>query len=181
MNKMNGRYYTRSRQGGFTLVEIAIVVVFIALLMIGAAAAPRITAGIRANKESDNLRAMYTAVQKKFSERPNFSTFNDAYVISFDLAPAEMINGAALQNRWGGTVVAAPTTFTNANDAFQWTHTGIPTRECKALGLELGTTYDRITINGTVVKTPGAAVTETAVATQCDSTNSNTMIFAGSK
>lgn len=170
-------------QKGFTLVELMLVVVLggaiIATVII---AAPRVKAGIQADKDMNTIPDIMANVQGHYSLKPSFNGLTNTIANSYKLIPDDMNGGAGtITNRYGGAVTLAPATVTAADDSFSISYGGVPSRVCLKVVPQLSPQFLNVSVNGTVVKATGGALNETTAATQCNSTEANTLFFTASK
>lgn len=168
---------------GFTLVELMIVIVLGGLVIaVAVAAAPRIKANIQGNKDMADIPDIVGNVQAHYSLKTSFSTLTNTIVTSYKLVPDDMIVAAGtISNRYGGTVTLAPATISVANDSFTISYGGVPSRVCLKIVPQLAPQFLNASVNGTVVKATGGVVNDTTAATQCNSSETNTLLFTASK
>lgn len=158
----------RQQQGGFTLVELLIAAVLLALAIAG------IYKGVadymsndRANREMKELPAIITAIQQKYAQRQNYAGATTAGLINLGVFPQSWVNGNTVQNRWGGTVTVGTTTLVSANDALTLTFTQVPQAECTDVIPGLEQSVRVVTVGGTSVKDNNAQTDLTALGTAC--------------
>jgi len=167
------------KQGGFTLVELAVVVAIVGLLLLSLKGVPMIMANYRANEEIANLPDITAQVQKHFYSDPDYSTLTTAIVAQYQLVPQTMINGTNIVNRWGGAVTFSPATSYTANDTQSMTYNDVPAYECREIVKGVEQNYLSISVNGTSVKALGGVLNDTTLASAC--ATSNSIVFNASK
>lgn len=180
----------RARQGGFTMVELGIVVaIAAAILVIALTVVPTVLSNNRSNAEMQELPSVVTNIQKAYSNAPNYNGATLDAVIRLNALPSERVTIpaaglATAANRWGGTITMAVATITSTDDIVRLVYTGVTERECKTVIQGLGGLTRRIYVdsansgtagNGTIVKADGAAVVLATLGTACGTvTNSIT-------
>lgn len=171
----------KAKQRGYSLPELAIVILIIGLLAsLAALILPGIFASYRANKITDEFNQAIPAMQTAYQNRTSFSGLTTAQVAQnrwVGSGMTETSNGTPTGNlvtQWGQL------TFASASNGSQGqgTLTNIPSRECiKIGGAMISDQYLSVTINGTAVKSGTADMDLTAVGTQCNASNANTIVF----
>ncbi|SOZ17224.1 type 4 pilus major pilin [Cupriavidus taiwanensis] len=176
--KINARSI-RKQQGGFTLVELLIAAVLLALGIAG------IYKGVsdymsndRANREMKELPSIITAIQQKYAQRQNYAGATTAGLINLGVFPQSWVVGATVQNRWGGTVTVGTATLVSANDALTLSFTQVPQAECADVIPGVEQNVRVVTVGGTSVKANNAQTDMTALGTACAAGGvSNTVVY----
>lgn len=112
-----------------------------------------------------------------------FTTANSSMValVGQSFFPTNLVGGTAtaptVTNQWGAAVTVAVGTLSSPGDSLTFTSNGIPNSACTELGTSLDTVAGTISINGTSTKTNGGVSSPTAVATACNNSDSNVMIY----
>lgn len=169
----------RKQQGGFTLLELMIAAVLLALGIAG------IYKGVtdymsndRANREMKELPTIITAIQQKYAQRQNYAGATTAGLINLGVFPQSWVSGATLQNRWGGTVTVGTATLVSANDALTLTFTQMPQAECADVIPGIEQSVRVVTVGGTSVKANNAQTDMTALGTACAAGGvANTVVY----
>jgi prepilin-type N-terminal cleavage/methylation domain-containing protein len=146
------------RQRGMTLIELAVVLAIgLVLILAGLKFAPALMTSSRVQAETQNLGQLVTSTRNLYQGR--YATLTVAQAIQFNLAPAGMVNGAALAGNWG-TVTPAPALLAGGapNTAMAITLAGIPQAVCVQLAPALLGIADEMDVNGVAVKNTGALV-----------------------
>jgi type II secretory pathway pseudopilin PulG len=169
----------RKKSKGFTLVEILLVVGFIALASIGIYAVyNKVTTTAKANQENRNMQTIRAGIKQLFGNQQNYTGLTETVVRNARISPQDMHTGAAtLTNAFGGAVTIAPQAL-GAAPGFRITTASIPGDVCVKLASGAGSSFDQVTIGGTVVKAIGTntQVNPVTVTTQCNA-DTVTMIF----
>lgn len=171
----------KSRQGGFGLPELAIVLMITALIAAAAMiVVPRILASVRAGKIIDEFNTAIPAIQTAYQNQTSFSSLTTAQVAQNGWMGSSFVEYASgvptgnLLTQWGTLTFVPIASGTQG----QGTMNNIPTKECVKIGTNFtNDLYLSATINGTAVKTGVNNVDLTAVGTQCSSTATNTIVF----
>ncbi len=149
---------------GFTLVEILLVVGFIALASIGIYAVyNKVQSGAKANKTLQDIQTLRAGIKNLYGGKKDFSTITAAVVRDARIAPSDMVvgggpSGTELRNVFGGIVNIIPATLTGAqaNSAFSIVMPQIPGDVCSKLVSTTGPYFDEIRVGATLVKSSNA-------------------------
>jgi type II secretory pathway pseudopilin PulG len=162
--RMNNRIAGRIKQGGFTLIELGIVVAIGFLIIgIGLYKAPSIMANYRANAETTELPQIVTNSQKIAVNSPNYNGFTLDTLIRNDAMPANRVtvpaSGAATAtNRWNGTITFEVGTIATTGDIGRYVYTNVPDSECKSVVNAVSQMMRRIYVDKANSGTAGAGV-----------------------
>ena len=170
----------KTKNKGFTLVEILLVVGFIALASIGIYAVyNKVTTTSKANQENTNLQTLKTGIKQLYGNQGNFTGLTETVIRNSRLAPQQMNTGTAggLINMFGGAVTIAPLAFGSFN-GFRITSNNVPGDVCVKLVATASGTFEQITANGTIVKPIGVnnPPNPATVTTACNA-DTVTMLF----
>lgn len=126
-------------QGGFSLVELLLVLAIIAALAVAAFIVyPRVQAGRNATFESQLLSSAQAGVKALFTTN-NYDKLTLAAAYNAEIFPANMnISATSIQNQWEGAVTVAPsaadgsagTALNTADRYFKFGYTNVPTDVC---------------------------------------------------
>lgn len=170
--------FSKRQQGGFTLVELAIVIAIIVVAIVGIVAkiqSVRLTQQVSA--EGANLNAIMGKVQSTFAGRANYAGVSTALLLAQSGFPTQMVNGTTVTNVWGGGVTVAPGT---GNTTVDIAYAGVPTNACIELVSSASRQYNEVTVGTTATKA-GAAVSSLATAqTACSAAATVTVTFNAS-
>lgn len=167
---------------GFTLIELSIVIIVGSLLLAVALSLARtVMADNRVNDELKELPIIVTRIQKLYSNRATFAGLTNALAIAQNTFPDARVAGAAVTNRWGGTITVVPKNLTATNDAVEATYTLVPTPECLGVIPQIESNMRIIKVGATTVKADGAQTDLTALGTACNLTNTTTVVYTFSK
>lgn len=172
----------KKNQGGFTLVELAIVVAIGLLLFLGISKANKVMADSKVTQEIGELKQIAAAVQKQYANKANYASATMTAIIGMNSIPEERkLTATTASNRWGGTLTLAPATVNTTSDSIAMTSTELPKYECTQLISQVENGFTRIDIAGTAVKPAGGVLNETTLSTQCNSASTVTAIYYFSK
>lgn len=118
---------------GFTLVEILLVVGFIALASIGIYAVyNKVNTSYKAQKTFTQMRVMWSGVENLFGNTTSTWGLNNTVLINAKIAPEDMVDTATntLVNPFGGSVRVLST----AGKGFAFVYLGIPGDACVKIG-----------------------------------------------
>jgi type IV pilus assembly protein PilA len=181
----------RKKQGGFTLVELSIVMLIIAVL--GALSYPKIRTFLISGKTkptADDVTLAVTRIRANAEGTGNTpyagvatnTIANTLRERTNALTVTGVGNAATLQHKLGATgaqVTAAPATITTAGDSFSLTFPTVNSGACPDLATSLQNSAEIISINGTVVKSVPAGTVyngQNALAA-CTADDTNTYVF----
>lgn len=179
----------RKGKKGFTLVEILLVVGFIALAGIGIYTVyNKVNMSNNASNESRNINLIKAGVKNIYGSSQGYagltnSVLNDARATPDSMRAIPYTAGAtAITNSFGGAVTVLPVTLGGAglNNGFQITYPQVPGAICSRLVTMLDKNIEQITVAGTVVKPYGTGnLNVVSLATQCatDTGNGVTILF----
>lgn len=125
-------------QGGFSLVELLLVLAIIAALAVAAFIVyPRVQAGRNATYESQVLSSAQAGVKALFTTN-NYANLTTTAAYNAEIFPRNMNveGGTTIENQWGGLVVASGSTAAGADSAtsptryFKFVYPNVPTDVC---------------------------------------------------
>lgn len=143
---------------GFTLVEILLVVGFIALAGIGIYTIyAKVQISNQANQESRNLDTLRAGVKSLYASRPNFTGITNLVANNARVTPDNMRTEVATEivNSFGGTVTVEPVTLGtggNANNGVRIIYEAVPSAVCSKLVASAGVQFNSVKVDGTEVK-----------------------------
>jgi prepilin-type N-terminal cleavage/methylation domain-containing protein len=160
------------KQGGFSLVEILLVLGIIALLAIAAFIIfPQVQAANRANTEQANITTMAAGIKNLYGATRNYNGITARTLIQARIAPSSMYGNdttaTALTSAWSGavTVAAAGT----GDSQFVISYAGVPSEVCTRLVPGLLANFQTVTVGTTVV----SAQNPTSVVGACAPASAN--------
>lgn len=171
----------KKQRGVADLPQLALVILIGTLLAaVAYLVLPGIFAGFRASKITDAFSTSIPSIQTAYQNRTSYAGLTTAQVAQnrwVDSGLTEMAGGQPTGNlvtQWG-TLTFLP--VSNGTQA-QGTLNAVPSRECVKIATAMGgDQYITVTINGAAVKTGVTDMDLTAVGTQCNSSNANTIAF----
>lgn len=160
-------------ENGFTLVEILLVVGFIALAGIAIYTVyTKVQMSNAALQEGKNLDTMRAGVKNLFGGSSNYSGLTNSVLNDARITPDSMrvipykANDSSINNSFGGAVVVSPTSLGDgSNNGFKVIYPAVPGAVCAKLVTGAGTAWDQITVGGTVVKKFGTGSLDIGVLT----------------
>jgi len=146
--------FNRKKKQGFTLIEILLVVGFIALAGIGIFVTYNtVVTGNAANTEGNNLNAIRAGTINLFATAQTTYGLTNTVLNNAAVIPEPMRRPpGGIVNSFGGDVTVASLTITNPNDGFRITYTAVPGTVCTRLATGPGSQFNRVTVGTTVVK-----------------------------
>jgi type II secretory pathway pseudopilin PulG len=178
-------FKNKKQNKGFTLVEILLVVGFIALAGIGIYTIySKVQVSNQANTESRNLDTLRAGVKSLYGGTANFSTVSNAVVNNARVTPDSMRTAMTagdtnIVNTFGGAVAVAPANLGGLTaNGFSITYPSVPGAVCSKLVSSAGVQFNQVTVAGTIVKTFGVntPMDVANMATSCNADNV-TIIF----
>lgn len=183
MKKMN--YKNRAKAAGFSLIELLLVIGFIAgALVLAFVTYPKVQATNRANLESQHLTVLASGIKNLYSTSRNFGTLSNTTLANAKILPDDMsYTAGVISNVWGGTVTVAPEAG-SSNLRYRITYTAVPKAECVKLATGVSTNFVRTTINNATVVLDRMAAGEVnidpaAITAACADASTNSLEFIG--
>lgn len=170
------KFLKRNNKKGFTLVEILLVVGFIALAGIGIYTVyAKVQMSNAALSEGKNLDTIRAGVKNLYGGSQNYTglnntVLNDSRITPDSMRPIPYAAGVGtITNSFGGTVVVVPVALAGGTDnGFSATFNNVPGAVCARLVTGAGTGWDQIRVGATSVKAFGTGqITVAALATAC--------------
>ncbi len=126
-----------ARKRGVTLIEAVLYIsIALALIVGGLVFFQQASLAQRTNSAVRSISAIASEVRGLYQQSSNFDGLTEGTLISAGAVPSSLINGAALQNEWGGAVTVGPNAAQNnfpANSGFIVTYAGVPREACVRL------------------------------------------------
>lgn len=173
----------KRKNKGFTLVEILLVVGFIALAGIGIYTIyGKVQVSNQANTESRNLDTLRAGVKSMYGGNPNFTGLTNTVANQSRLTPDSMRTATITEiiNTFGGQVVIAPVGLGGGtNNGFRITYPSVPSAVCSKLVTSAGSQFNQVTVNGVVVRAFGTSVPMDVAATagNCNALDTIQILF----
>lgn len=167
------RLGSRSRQAGFDLIQLSIVVGVIGVLMAAAlVGVPRVMNGVRANGAVQDLQAMISSFQTGLATS-SFSEAADRSVTGFIrhgfISPSAIVGGTSMRGRFGGDVQIAPDADGYGALAVNVKYPDVPSRVCPSLIMSLQGSVSMLKVGSAELKSGSKAFAATEVAAACQS------------
>lgn len=186
--------FSRSKQQGFTLVELLLVLGVLALIAITAFIIyPSVQAGTQANSEAANVTTITASVKNLFGSAGNYSglaaagSFNGcpAFLYPSDMLqgvdPATVTSAAACTptNVWGGSVTLASGGTNGSEFVIAYTIPNAP-QACEKFIADVAANYDVVGVGSATdasIKPSGGAILPAGIVTACTATASPVIYF----
>ncbi len=149
----------RKQKNGFTLIEILLVVGFIAIAGIGVYSVySKVQINSAANTEARNIDALRAGVKGLFAPAASTAGLQNSVVNNASITPQPMRTADVnvIQNGFGGLVTIATATQVSAGDSFTILYEDVPGAACTKLVTGTGSQFEGVTVGATVVKPYGA-------------------------
>ena len=167
------KFNFRKNKKGFTLVEILLVVGFIAIASIGIYVVyAKVNSSGQANAEARNLDVIRAGIKNLYGANKNYSTLTNTVVNSAGITPDAMNRGAgSIVNTFGGAVTVQTATIGTAglaNNGFTILYKNVPPDVCAKLAPTAGAQFDTLTVGTSQAKVYGdPTVKPELIATGC--------------
>ncbi|MBA4242235.1 MAG: type IV pilin [Sphingobacteriaceae bacterium] len=143
---------SKKNKGGFSLIELLLVVGFIALVSLGVYTVySKVQTSQAANTEARNLDTIRAGIKNLYGASQNYVgltnvVINDARVTPDSMRAVPVVAGAAaINNTFGGAVTVVPVNLgTGANNGFQITYAAVPGDVCTKLVTTAGRAFDTV-------------------------------------
>lgn len=182
------KFLKRSNKKGFTLVEILLVVGFIALAGIGIYTVySKVQMSNAALTEGKNLDTLRAGAKSLYGGTQTYATVTNAVLNDSRVTPDSMriipytAGSSSILNTFGGAVTVLPVSLGGGtSNGFEVTYPNIPGAVCAKLVAGSGSAWDQIKVGTTTVKgfgTGSLAVAGLATACAADTGNGVTVVF----
>ena len=169
-------------QAGYTLVEIAFVMVVVAILMYPIISRFVESKGSASMKtDAENLIAVASRAADKWSNQADFSGATEATLLNVNVFPSDMVIGAVIKNKVRGTVTCTAVDLTGDKDGMECASTNYPKADCSTVVQKIDKAMRKITVGATIVKDTDGALDLTKLGNACISTSTNIVKFAFGK
>ncbi len=181
-------YQKHTHQRGFTLIEMAIVLMVIGVLAMASVYGFGVYRTTKNEAEARKINGIMSALQNKWKFDPTTSTITNSTVNSAGILTGVQwpitVSGTTVTilNPYSGAVTFAPGTITTAGDAFSLTYANVPSGACSDIARNVESNAYNITIGATVVQsTPSVQALGTAIDAACTAAAAQSMILVYSK
>jgi len=161
------RRFGKKNQGGFSLLELAVVIAVIAILVIIVVKTSSSVSSTR--KASAEVSGLSTLIQnsKQYKTGGSYGValVLDPILIAANQVPGQVtVSGAALLNQWGGAI-----TITGNAASLSVSDAGVSADACEAVVTGAGSTDPTMvtTVGGTVAVVANGQISAAAAATAC--------------
>lgn len=161
-----------TNQGGFSLPELALVLIIIGVLAAGATAIfGPINAGAEASTQAQIVDTVDSRIQRIYNKSNTFTGVNMADLASADVFPSSMVNAAGdtVTHQWNGNVTLDDARVLDGlppGRAYWQDWAAVPREVC----LDFVTSVNgaaQINVEGTAVKTRGTEINATTATAEC--------------
>ena len=176
----------KKQKQGFTLIEVLLVVLFVAIGSLGILVVSAIADRYgKAATETENIHALAEALWKGPGMLGFYPYVSTAGMNSANFTPVSMrdpSNANRIVNGFGSDINVTPATYVNSYgityNGFNIATTNIPFNYCASLISDAEGDFDQISVQGTIVKAVGAtSVNPAQMAVACNSATSVTITF----
>ncbi len=178
---MNNKLKQAKYQAGFTLGELGLVLLIVAIIAMFAY--PKFieyNEGVLAGEEADNITQYVSKMKSAYSTDSDFSLVTTATLINTGIFPASMVQAAGVINNYQGAVTAEPNAITSANDSVLFTSTNYSQAGCREVVPRMASVARIVNVNGTVVKPLNLPLVRATLGTAC-TVEPNRVTFAVSR
>jgi len=163
----------KKKNKGFTLIEILLVVGFIALASVGVYTIySKVQVSNNANAESRNIDLIRAGIKSLYASQTNYNALTPTIVNNARITPENMkLTAATIGNSFGGSVDIAPIGVNGgANNGFRITYDKVPGPVCTKLASAAAAQFDAVTAGGSAVKVFGVnSINVANLTTGCNS------------
>jgi len=164
------------RRKGFTLIEVLLVVGFIAIASVGVYVIyNKVQTTNNANKEAKNLDLIRAGIKQLYSTQTSYAGLSNQVVNSARITPENMTtsNNNQIVNSFGGSVTITPVSLNNGtNNAFRITYERVPGEVCIKLASSVAAQFNQVTVGNTNIKPFG--INEINIANMTTACNEDT-------
>lgn len=177
------KFYNRTKAAGFSLIELLLVIGFIAgALVLAFVTYPKVQATNRANVEAQHITIFSGGIKNLYATAQNFSTLTNKVLVDSKVVPDDLqVAGSAINNIWGGDITVAPD---SSPLRYTITYTSVPRSECTKLGTSVAVNFLKLDIQGISIfdrtGTGGSVnLDPSLVASTCADGQVNKLVFTG--
>jgi len=173
------------RSGGFTLVELAMVLAIIGLILAGIMMAfTGASTGQKTADATSELGMLQQVVRSLYAGQPDYTGLSGVVVAQSGQMPKKWVagtiaapTGTGLSSPFTAPVTIAPATNTVANDVFTIKYTNLPSTACSRMAtMDLGTGLLSVVVNGATAVVQ-RALTPAEANTECTNASTITWTF----
>lgn len=172
-----------NKKKGFTLVEILLVVGFIALASIGIYSAfGKTNSSNKALQESRNINVLKAGIKNIYGGSQGYDGLSNSVLNNTRTTPDSMRQvpysspDSTITNMFGGAVLVIPTPLggSGLNNGFRISYSKVPGDVCAKLVTMVDRNIEKITVHGFIVKEYGTnTLNIPALATNCSADTGN--------
>lgn len=183
MMRRNKTPSSRASQGGFSLIELGIVIAVVAIMaLLLWSRYSRVQGGSKVNEEAAAFGQMMGDVRTRFAQQGDYAGVTAKALIDNGIVPDIMVKGtgatATITSGWNTPITVAPSTFTATNDAVAFSYT-VPRSSCADFVTGAASASAKVTVGTTVVKNVPSNVSNVnavALGTACDASSAGTVV-----
>jgi prepilin-type N-terminal cleavage/methylation domain-containing protein len=168
-------------QKGYSLVELIIASVIIVLALAAImAVANNVRGDQKVSTETDRLNLGFEKALAYAATSQDTSVINNAIIIRTGGVPSDAIQGTTtITTKFGGTTTYGPTSISGmTNNGVGATQTNLDEKSCLNFVKNIGGTFTRVSVNGTIVKdVTDNIVQEAALEAQCANTAAGNIVL----
>jgi len=169
----------KSKSKGFTLIEILLVVGFIALAGIGVYIVyDKVTTSQAVNTENRNVDTIRAGAKNIYAGAKDYTGISQAVLANAKVVPDSMLTtsgtppSTTINSSFGGTIAVAPVAFNGGtNNAFTLTFSAVPADVCSRFVTTAAASFNKVVAGAQTVKdtssTTGNAIDVSKAATGC--------------
>lgn len=176
---------TLKAQKGVTLIELMVYMVIAALVLASVVGIITLVRGDnKIDTEGKRLQFGMEKVMNFLATSPDTSAVDNALAIRIGAVPPDAVQGTnVITTKFGGNATYAAASLNNPNDAVSVTNDRLDEKTCLNYTKAQGSSFQRVSVNGTVVKAPtDTNVQEGALVGACNNNAAgNTIIFERQK
>lgn len=168
------------KEKGFTLVEILLVVGFIALASIGIYAVyNKIATNHKANETVTQINTIVSGIRTLYASQQRFLSLSNDVVIKGRIAPLNMISDGTLIDKFGNEVLVYATSYGGGlANVITIEMNDVPSDACVKIAPVLKDSVDSISVNNDgFVKLMGYGLNITRLTTRCGASDGAQMRF----
>lgn len=171
---------SKKKQKGLTIVEAMVVLAGVAITIIFVVQGGLYLRNhIRAWQLTNELQAFSQGILHATVNDPDFSTITTAAMVTNDAfssvgSRASKANGS-VTGIWGNNITVAPANVNSTADGVDVTYPLVPSGVCAVAIQDLTSTYQEVSVGGTVVYSPTVTFSDAAVGEACNAAATETV------
>lgn len=177
---MNRNMKQFSRQGGFSMIELSLALLVIAMLSVPIYYIYKSTSeSAKVEAEITNVQGISSAIRRSWRASSDFTGLSESTLISRKQMPEKMVSGTTLMAFGGGVTVTPGSVNGGSNNAFTITYSMVPTSGCLDFLAGVSGGFSIVMVGGTTIKSTTQSYNQAAAQTSCNGAETVAVVLTG--